>query len=47
MTPEELEAQLREEAEKAIKALVEKYRESENKTIDEIEIAALAIGKHM
>ena len=47
MTPEELEVQLREEAERAIKALVEKYRQSENKTIDEIEAAALAIGKQM
>ena len=45
MTPEELEAQLRVEAEQAIKALVEKYRQSENKTIDEIEAAALAMGK--
>src|SRR5260370_27946640 len=47
MSPEELEAQLRVEAEKAIKTLVEKYRQSENKSIDEIEAAALAIGKQM
>ena len=47
MTPEELESQLRVDAEKAIKSLVEKYRHSDNKTIDESEAAALAIGKQM
>ncbi len=41
MTPEELEAQLRMEAEAEIKALVEKYRQSEDKTINDIEAAAL------
>lgn len=47
MTPEELEAQLRMEAEAEIKALVEKYRQSEDKTINDIEAAALSIGEHM
>ena len=47
MTPDELEAQLQVEAAKAIKALVEKYRQSEDKTIDEIEAAAMTIGKQI
>ena len=47
MTPQELEAQLRAEAEAAIKALVEKYRQGEDETISAIEEAALAIGNQM
>jgi len=47
MTAEELEGQLRAEAETLIKRTVEKYRESEHKTLSEIEAAALAVGKGM
>jgi hypothetical protein len=47
MTPEELEAQLGLEAEAVIKAAVEKYRASERKSIDEIEMAAVAVGQQM
>jgi uncharacterized protein with PIN domain len=47
MTPEELERQLRAEAETIIKTTVEKYRASKDKTLAEIEVAALAAGKQM
>ena len=47
MTPDELEAQLRTEAERIIKTTVEQYRQSKEKTIDEIEAAAVAVGKQM
>lgn len=47
MTPEELEARLRAEAEVRIKAMVEDYRNSESKSLAEIEQAALGLGKQM
>jgi len=47
MTPEELEAQLRIEANTIIKTTVEKYRDSQEKTLAEIEAAAIAVGKQM
>jgi hypothetical protein len=47
MTLEELEAQLRAEAEAVIKRTVDKYRESEHKTLSEIEAAAVEVGQQM
>lgn len=47
MTPDELEARLRAEAEARIKAMVEAYRGSESKSLAEIEQAALDLGKQM
>ena len=47
MTPEELECELRTEADTIIRTTLEKYRESKAKTIEEIEAAALAVGKQM
>ena len=47
MTPEELAARLRREAEAHIQALVAGYEASERKSLDEIETAALLIGQQL
>jgi uncharacterized protein with PIN domain len=47
MTPEELEVHLRAEAERHIKAMMETYRNSARKSLNEIEQAALALGQQI